>query len=455
MKDWTIRIVACVAVLSAVMSWNPAAIAAEDARHVIIISIDGLSADAWNDPATSLPTLRQLAAEGAAARGMRATNPTVTWPNHTSIVTGVDSSRHGVLANGVIEPGDSDELARVDGLRDKRELVSAAVPTLYDVAHTAGMSTADINWPCTRAAATLDWSFPDTPAAIAHATPAFIDEIQAAGIFDPQAWNRMPIEQKDQAWTAMATHLIRQHQPRLMLVHLLAVDANNHRFGPGSQEARAAATHADGCVKQIVDALAEAGLRQRTTVFVVSDHGFKAVKRQIRPNAAFASAGLLTAADGKVVTADVYSVPEAGTALVYVTKEDPTGELLARARKALEGLEGVDRVIEPKDYGELGLPRPAESDQAGALFLTARDGYAFTADFREPAVVDAPPGSGSHGYVASDPDLRALFIASGRGIREGVTVDVVNTVDIAPTAATLLDLELKDVDGRVLKEILR
>jgi predicted AlkP superfamily pyrophosphatase or phosphodiesterase len=69
--------------------------------------------------------------------------------------------------------------------------------------------------------------------------------------------------------------------------------------------------------------------------------------------------------------------------------------------------------------------------------------------------VDAPPGSGSHGYVASDPDLRALFIASGRGIREGVTLDAVNTIDIAPTAATLLALELKDVDGRVLKEILR
>ena len=63
----------------------------------------------------------------------------------------------------------------------------------------------------------------------------------------------------------------------------------------------------------------------RTTVFVLSDHGFKAVKRQIRPNAAFRNAGLLTVQDGKVTKAEAYSVPEGGTAMVYVTVPDPSG----------------------------------------------------------------------------------------------------------------------------------
>jgi predicted AlkP superfamily pyrophosphatase or phosphodiesterase len=91
----------------------------------------------------------------------------------------------------------------------------------------------------------------------------------------------------------------------------------------------------------------------------------------------------------------------------------------------------------------------------GALMLTAKEGYAFTADSAEPAVVDAPPGSlGSHGYVASDPDLQALFIASGRGIKPGVTLDAVSNLNLAPTIARLLDLRMPDAKERVLTEIL-
>ncbi len=92
----------------------------------------------------------------------------------------------------------------------------------------------------------------------------------------------------------------------------------------------------------------------------------------------------------------------------------------------------------------------------GALFLTAKEGYAFAGGAGEQVVIDAPEGSlGAHGYVSSDPDLQSLFIASGRGIKPGVILPTVANVDIAPTAARLLGLEMKDVDGKVLTDILR
>lgn len=421
-------------------------------HHVVIISLDGFTGDAMADASLPVPTLRKLAARGAvAAKGMRPVNPTVTWPNHTSMVTGVHPAKHGVLFNGLLvrQPG----LApRIEPWRDKSEMVRAR--TLYDIAHARGLTTAQVDWVAIQNPGTITWEFGERP----NPEGRVARELVAAGVLtedDLANFAGRNIVYRDHIWTQAAAHIIRTHRPNLMLFHLLNLDSTQHRYGPRTHAATSAMALLDTQVAEILRAVEDAGLTARTTVFVVSDHGFKAVKRQIRPNAAFARAGLLTAQEGKVVKADVYSVPEAGTALVYVTKEDPGGELLARARKALEGLEGIERVIEPKEYAELGLPRPAESDQAGALFLTARDGYAFTADPGEPAVVDAPPGSGSHGYVASDPDLRALFIASGRGIREGVTLDTVNTVDIAPTAATLLDLELKAVDGRALKQILR
>jgi predicted AlkP superfamily pyrophosphatase or phosphodiesterase len=91
----------------------------------------------------------------------------------------------------------------------------------------------------------------------------------------------------------------------------------------------------------------------------------------------------------------------------------------------------------------------------GVLFVTPKDGYSFTAPADGDVVVDSVEGSrGAHGYPATDPDLGALFIASGAGIRPGVTLDAVDNVDVAPTMAELLGLELKNVDGGVLRPIL-
>ena len=421
------------------------------ANHVVIISLDGFTADAMEDTSLPVPTLRKLAARGAAAKGMRPVNPTVTWPNHTSMVTGVTPAKHGVLFNGLLvrQPGVA---PRIEPWRDKAEMVR--VPTLYDIAHARGLTTAQVDWVAIQNPGTITWEFAERP----NPKGAVARELVAAGVLsedDLVNFSGRNIVYRDHIWTQAAAHIMRKHRPNLMLFHLLNLDSTQHRYGPKTLAAVSVMALLDRQVAEILQAVQDAGLTARTTVFVVSDHGFKAVKRQIRPNAAFARAGLLSAQEGKVTKADVYSVPEAGTALVYVTKEDSKGDLLARARRALAGMEGIDRVIEPGEYGALGLPQPADSNQVGALFLTAKDGYAFTADASEPSVVDASPGSGSHGYVASDPDLRALFIASGRGIRRGVTLDSVNTIDIAPTAATLLNLDLKGADGKVLTEILR
>jgi predicted AlkP superfamily pyrophosphatase or phosphodiesterase len=91
----------------------------------------------------------------------------------------------------------------------------------------------------------------------------------------------------------------------------------------------------------------------------------------------------------------------------------------------------------------------------GVLFITPKDGYSFTAAVGEDVVVDTAEGSlGAHGYPATDPELSALFIASGAGITPGSKLDVIDNVDVAPTLSDLLGLTLENVDGRVLKEIL-
>src|SRR4051794_30744230 len=129
-------------------------------RIVVLMSIDGLANFYMDDPAAEMPTIRKLAAEGAKAASMRASDPTVTWPNHTTLVTGVSPARHGVVGNNYFDRVKSEKVTLIwDPVLDKDEIVK--VPTIYDVAKAAGLKTAAIHWPATRNAHSLDWTSPD------------------------------------------------------------------------------------------------------------------------------------------------------------------------------------------------------------------------------------------------------------------------------------------------------
>jgi predicted AlkP superfamily pyrophosphatase or phosphodiesterase len=420
-------------------------------RHVVIISLDGFPSWALDDPYLPVPTIRRLAAQGAVAKGMRPVNPTVTWPNHTTLITGVTPATHGVLFNGLLKR-DPGVPPRIEPWLPRDEMVRGK--TLYDIAHARGLTTAQVDWVAILAAPTVTWEFPERPAPDGR----IAQELVKAGVLSQaelETFATRNIVWRDHIWTQAAAHIIRQHKPNLMMYHLLNLDSTQHRYGPRTPAAMTTMAHVDSQVAQIVEAVEQAGLTARTTFFVVSDHGFKLVKRQIRLNAAFMKAGLLKAQDGKVLQSEAYAVPEGGSAMVYVTVPDPTGDVLARARKAIASVEGIDAVIEPADYARYGLPVPSVNNQMGALFITPKDGYAFTAAVGEESVVDAVEGSlGAHGYPSTDPDMSALFVASGAGITQGVTLGVINNVDVAPTMAAVLGLALENVDGRVLKEIL-
>src|SRR5687767_13671520 len=102
-------------------------------RHVVMISIDGFGADNLDDPKLPIPNIRKLAAEGARADRMTVITPSVTWPDHTTLVTGVMPAKHGVIANGLIEPLTGERPLAINPRRSKEEL--CRFPTVYDLAH--------------------------------------------------------------------------------------------------------------------------------------------------------------------------------------------------------------------------------------------------------------------------------------------------------------------------------
>jgi predicted AlkP superfamily pyrophosphatase or phosphodiesterase len=211
---------------------------------------------------------------------------------------------------------------RVEPWRDKAEMVH--VPTLYDIAHARGLTTAQVDWVAIWNAPTVTWEFrerPDPKGAIAR-------EMIDAGIVaqdDVETFTSKNIVMRDQVWTDAAAHIITAHTPNLMMFHLLTLDSIQHRYGPDTLAAQATMAHLDSQVAAIVEAVTRAGIAARTTFFIVSDHGFKRVKRQINPNVALVQAGLVQLNDGKATKAEAWVMPEGGSAIGYVTVPDPDG----------------------------------------------------------------------------------------------------------------------------------
>jgi predicted AlkP superfamily pyrophosphatase or phosphodiesterase len=417
-------------------------------RTVVVISLDGFPAYALDDPRLPIPTLRKLAREGAVAASMRPINPTVTWPNHTAMVTGVDASEHHVLFNGLLTRPDGAARPSIEPWREKDLMVHA--PTIYDVAYQAGLTTAQVDWVAIYRAKTITWQFPELP----DPNGPIEREMIADGTVTPeqlrtfedssQAW-------QDQIWTDAAVEILEKHKPNLLLFHLLTLDDTNHEYGPMSPASFTAMALLDSRVKQILDALQRTGLSRNATLVIVSDHGFRTIKHRLHPNVLLREKGLLSEGAGQS-KGDAWVLSEGGTAVVYVTNPNRKPELVAELRRILSGAEGIERVYGVEDFPKLGLPVPAMSDQAPDLVLAATPDYMFSNESEGDFVTQVAFG-GTHGYLNTDPKMQAIFIAWGAGVPKGLRLNSISNLDVAPTIAALLGLEMKQAKGHVIPEI--
>lgn len=434
----------------------PAFAATDKNRHVVLISLDGFPAWMWKDASLPVPNLRRLAAEGAQTEAMTVSNPSITWINHTTLVTGVQPRKHGVLFNGLLVRQEGGKPPKIEPWVHKNRLVH--VPTVYDLAHQAGLTTAEVDWVAIKDAETIDWSFPELPSEQGKVEREMI----AAGLLTAEqiAWMNPGPQRKNMAWhdltwTRAAAHILKTHKPNLLLYHTLNTDGVHHRYGPANMASYSALAYADRLVGDLVQAVEDAGLRERTTFVVATDHGFKKVTRFVYPNVALKLAGHAQAFGNSLTRAEAVAMTQGGLAFVYVLDPARKAELLPKLKALFEGTEGVERVIDGNDAPALGMPTPAENQGMGDLVLYAKAGYAFNNAAAGQAV--AAPSvdyGGTHGYPSSDPEIDGIFIASGRGIRKGVVLPRMANLDVAPTLARLLGLQLPETDGRVLEEIL-
>jgi predicted AlkP superfamily pyrophosphatase or phosphodiesterase len=430
----------------------------DDGRIVVMISLDGLAGYYIDDPKADMTTLNELAAEGARSSGMRVVSPSVTWPNHTTLVTGDWPSHHGVVGNNYFDRVTHEKVALIgDPVFDKDQIVK--VPTIYDLAFNAGLKTAAIQWPASRNAKTLMWTCPDIkPGKLRnqYTTPSLRDECIKAGLWMEESadYGEVGHPLPDEKTTQIFNMILHDHRPNLALLHLARVDHDEHQYGPKSPEAYTAVKAADAEVKEVWDELKK-DFPGKATLIVVSDHGFSLINKVVLPNVILRKAGLIDVKGIRVVKGDVDVVSQGGASMIYILNTAKRDEIIEKVRKVFTGVEGVQKVVGVDEYPKYGIADPKDDPHSPDLMLFAQEGYTFgdtaagVLSFNE-----KPEKKGTHGHDPDLPDLHATFVAWGDGIKAGVKLGEIQNTAVAPTIAKLLGLNMANVDGKPLDAVL-
>jgi predicted AlkP superfamily pyrophosphatase or phosphodiesterase len=379
-------------------------------RRLAVFSIDGLDHRYLRDRdrlGLRIPTLRRLLREGLwAAEGVVGEVPTVTWPSHTTMLTGVPPRVHGILGN---------RRPAAEGGQYYWELSLCRVPTLWHAAREAGLRTAAVTWPVT-VTPIIDLNLPeffrrrrggamDLRSIEEKATARLVERIAAAFPSFPQEWT------DDRTRCLAALWMLREGRPDLLCVHFVDLDAESHDNAPFTREACAVLEYTDELLGRLLDALPA-----DTVVAIVSDHGFEAVQAVVHPWVLL----------GPQLAEEV-EVRHGVAAARSGRARDRLLELAADPRHGI-GRE-VSREEVRRFAPELAEMAAVFEPASGFFFGQARDGAAQT----------APPERGMHGFWPGRPDYRATFLLWGPGVAPGQLPEI-SLGDMAPRFAGIVGL---------------
>jgi predicted AlkP superfamily pyrophosphatase or phosphodiesterase len=420
-------------------------------RSLVVVSMDGLSS--VDLPyVESLPNFRALM-EGCICRQMRGTYPTQTYPLHASLITGTYPHRHGIRSNTLFQPGRSSP----DWHWYSRYLLT---PALYELATRAGLPTATLLWPGAAGSASR-YVIPEIKTTrpgqsflwlvLTGGRPLFVLHMALR-----YGWLLKSLEYMylDDFTTAVACRLIRRSKTSLLLLHLLDLDGTRHRHGFRSPGIGSVLEDQDRRLGRLLAASRAAGAFQETAFIVFGDHAYIDVHTRIRINAAFREAGLIRFdRRGRLSSWEAWANCCEGSAQVHL--RNPADRAVRRTLERLfaglrNGAGGVVETVYGKDQiAAMKVGGDAEymlEARAGCYFVPETEGQAVA-----PAQADL---RAVHGYHPDRPGYSSLFFAAGAGLRRGVELPAMRIVDLGPTLAALLGLDIPAAEGRVLTEIL-
>lgn len=415
------------------------------AAPVLLVSIDGLRpGDVLDAEARGLkvPNLRRFLREGSYATGVTGILPTLTYPSHTSMITGVAPARHGIVSNSTFDPT---QMNYGGWFWYSSDLTAR---TLWDAAHEAGLSTANVHWPVSVGANNVTWNLPqiwrsghpdDRKLLSTLATPGLVAALEhdcggpyADGIDESVAG--------DQNRTRFAVDLIRTRKPGFTTVYLAGLDHEEHTSGPGSAASHAALEKIDDMIGALV--AAEQAAHPDALIVVVSDHGFAATDTEINLFRPFIDAGLITVNDqGKITAWQAMPWPSGGSIAVVLAQP---GDAALRDKVAvlLERLQADPAARIATVLDSAGIADVGANPQAS--FYVNLGAGALASPWRGAAEPLSRPSAskGMHGYFPTVPDMNSTFLALGPNVAKGRDLGQIDMRAIAPTVAAAMHATL-------------
>lgn len=422
----------------------------ENPPLLVMISVDGMRPDYITEAdahGAKVPNLRRFMKEGTYAEGVVGVVPTVTYPSHTTLVTGVWPAKHGIFANTTFDPLQKNQGGWYWYTEDIR------VPTLWDVAAAAGRTTASIQWPVT-VGAHITWDIPefwrastpdDAKLLRAVSTPGLLQEARAdlgeyRGGIDTSA-------EGDANRGQYTEWILEKKHPAFLTLHLSALDHIEHETGPFSPEDIAVLESIDATIGKI-RATAERLAPGRAYIAVVSDHGFVRTDMQLNLFPLFREAKLITVNEkGKIVDWKAIPWVTGGSAAIVLRDPNDTATL-SQVRELLDKVasdpaNGVDRILDAEELHKRGGYPPA------SFFVGLKPGWKTGSSLDGPVLSKIKVG-GTHGALPDLPDLHASFFLVGPGVPAGRSLGLIDMRDIAPTLAHEMGLSLPSADGKNL-----
>jgi predicted AlkP superfamily pyrophosphatase or phosphodiesterase len=369
--------------------------------RIVLVSLDGFRWDYFDR--FDAPALRRLGDSGARAQRLIPPFPTLTFPGHYSIATGLTPGRHGIVANRFLDPASGRRFSFTDRVTVEDGWWYGGEP-IWVAAETQGMSTAA-------------FMFVGTEADVGGVRPSrwtpFSDQIPGEERVDQVlAWLDEP----------------RDARPRFMTLYFEHVDMAGHRYGTDSAQLAAAVRKVDGFVERLLQGISALEEHQDIYVVVVSDHGMRDVDPGHPP---------FIVED----TVDLTGV-EAVYGGSFVLLHLPDGAAARAARDRISAAWTSGRAYlqadAPPSWGLNDNPR------FGNLILMADPGTLVFAR-RQP---NGPKLAARHGWAPEDASMHGILLVAGPGIAPGTRLPAVRNVDVYPLLAAILDLEAaRDIDG--------
>lgn len=416
------------------------------AEPVLLISIDGLRPGDVTEAGKrglAIPNLRRFLTEGAHASGVTGVLPTLTYPSHVTLMTGTAPATHGIYANTTFDPTNINQGGWYWYAQDIQ------VPTLWEAAAKAGLSTGNIHWPVSVAAKGVTWNLPqiwrtghpdDAKLLDALSTPGLRDELETA-VGEPYAMGIDESLPGDQKRGRYAAALIDAHKPQFLTVYLTALDHEQHEKGPDSPEAKAVLEKIDAIVGDLV--AAERKAHPDAVIALVSDHGFEATHTAINLFRPLIDEGFITLdKDGKVASWTAMPWIAGGSAAIMLAR--PGDEATKAKVKALldklaaNPANGIAKVATTRDVALLG------GNPRATFMVNLMPGFV-TDIFRGAAapLLAHSPVKGMHGYFPGPANLQATFLVMGKGVAKAKDLGQIDMRAIAPTLARVMGAELE------------